>query len=332
MDRMELRPLIKLAEPAISQLHVQVPLTNLANAVAGEAEDFVAMKIAPPFPVTKTTDKLWTMDIRAMFKRGAGKQNKQGYLPEIRWLDTTDTYNCERHGCETFISNLKENNADDAVKPSRSFARISARQNLIDFEVDVLTAMTTASNFTYTSTLSAGQRIDDGGDVDVIVKTAHTTPLVHPNAVLLAEPVMWALQNNGQIKEKYKYTGQGVVPESIIQQVLRVKYIFVSKAKYDSADPAAAASYGYIMGNDMLFFYLDPSPSMASMNTAWTFWYREPGVGGPTAEGSLSPYYVTTVPDARKEGGGYYYGNEAWYQPSKIMQTYCSYLYKTACN
>lgn len=325
------RERIHLAEPSISSLHINSALTDLATLISSDLEGFVGLKVAPPFPVQKVSDRVWTLDARAMFRADDNREGPDGFLNEIRWKDSDVSYTLTRHGSSRFVSDVEEANADPMVKPSRAAQRILVRRCMNALEKAILDAATSTANFANNTTLTAGSQWNDPGvDIDSQVTTAIQTPLGRPNAVVMNEQSFRALQNAGQIKEKYKFTGSGLVPEDIIKQVLNVDHVFVSRAKYDSADELAAASYGYIMGKDVLFFHYDPTPAKESLNTMWTFWLKAAGVGGPAAMGSNNPFYVRETRDPRRAGGGTYYDCEAWYDEAYVMAADTAYLIKAA--
>src|SRR5687767_2401615 len=110
--------------PSASNTHVNSALSDIATLIAASEGDYAALKVAPPFPVTKTTDLVWTLDVEAMFRADDTREGPDGFLPEIRWLDSTVSYVTSRHGRSRFVSDKDENNADPMVKPSRSVQRI----------------------------------------------------------------------------------------------------------------------------------------------------------------------------------------------------------------
>lgn len=321
-----------MPEPSFDALHVNVPLSNLATGLVDTLTDFVGLKVAPPFPVDKATDSIWEIDVRAHMRADNNAQGPDGYLPEIRWKDTTRSYRTVRHGLTRFVSNREEANADPMVKPSRAAQRILMLRNLRTLEKSILTRMTTAGSFTFTTTVPAGDRFNvPGASLDAYVIQAMETPDIPPNAVLMGIQAWHQIRNMEEVKDKYKFTGQGMVPEALIAEVLGIPAgnIFVSRAKYDSADEAAAQSNAYIMPKDMLFFYRDPAPARESLNTAWTFWFRDPETPSRLAPSSPNPFYVKPTEERRRAGGGMYYDCEAWYDEANIVNTHGAYLLKS---
>lgn len=321
-----------MPEPSLDSLHVNVPLSNLATGMVSKLTDFVGLQIAPPFPVDKISDSIWELDARSFMRADNNAQGWDGYLPEIRWKDTTRSYRAIRHGLSRFVANTEEANADPMVKPSRTAQRILMERNLRTLEKSILTKMTTAANFTYTTTVPAGDRFNvPGASLDAYVIAAQETPDIPPNAVLMGIQTWHQIRNMEEVKDKYKFTGQGMVPEALIAEVLGLppENIFVSRAKFDNSDEAAAQSNQYIMSKDMLFFYLDRTPARESLNTAWTFWFRSPDTPSRLAPGSANPFYVKPTEERRRAGGGVYYDCEAWYDEANIINTRAAYLLKS---
>lgn len=318
-----------MPEPNLTTNHVDVPLSNIATGVAETTEEFVALKISPAFPTDKISDLMWELDVPSMFRADDNRQGPDGFLPEISWHDTTRAYRATRRGLSRFVSDVEEDNADAMVKPSKAATRILTMRNLRSLELEVLTAMTTTANFIYNVTVPAAERFDQpGSSPEAYITAAQEGPIVSPNAVLMGERVWNVIRNHPETKEKYKYTGQGAVPDGLVKELLGVPNVFVSRARYNMADPNAAANYGYIMPtNDILFFYLDPTPSKETMNTAWTMWYRGSAPVSPT---SKNPFYVKPTREPRRAGGGTYYDCEAWYDPANIVTSLGAYLIKSA--
>src|SRR5688500_17875967 len=123
-----------MGTPGISNTHVNSALRNLATVIASEEPGFVALKIAPPFPVDKITDIVWKLDIESMFRADDTREGPDGYLGEIRWLDTNVTYTLTRHGRTRFVSDVHEASADPMVKPSRGAQRNLVRRLLNSLE------------------------------------------------------------------------------------------------------------------------------------------------------------------------------------------------------
>jgi hypothetical protein len=313
-----------MPEPSLDSVHVDVPLSNLATAVVTDLKGFVALAVSPAFPTDHTTDSLWVLDVRAAFRADDNRQGPDGYLPEIRWKDSAESYKCVRHGLERFVSDVEDDNADDIVKPSRVAQRLLVERNMRALERITLSRMTDPANFIHVTAVPAGDRFNViGSSVYSYVRTAMETPVVPPNSVLIGLETYNTIRGHAEIKEMYKYTGAGLVPETIIAEVLGVDNVFVSKAKYDNSDEAGTQSNEFIMGNDMLFFYLDPTPSRESLNTAWTFWYRGTA---PVSPASRNPFYVKPSRDERRAGGGTYYSCEAWYDEANILNSQAAYL------
>jgi hypothetical protein len=157
---------------------------------------------------------------------------------------------------------------------------------------------------------------------------------VRPNAVLIHEQAYNAFRRHLEVRNQYNYVQTGMVTPEIAAEAMGVKNVFVARAKYATNNPAAAFTNGYIMAKSMLFFYLDPTPSKESLNTAWSFWLQGGMLNGsrvnPIAN-STNPFVVKTTRDERRGDGGTHYDCAAWYDEANLITNVAltCYLYTT---
>jgi len=239
-----------------------------------------------------------------------------GVAKEIKWSVTTDTYSCEGHGLRRFVSDRDEANADAAVKPSRSAVRILTHRILAKFE-SLVAAKMTSTFLTQGTTLVGGDQWSDFVNSNPLAnfQTAQEACLVQPNVAIMNEQVFNTLRRHSKLLELFKYSGQGILPEALLAEIMGVQKIIVARAKYDTTDDASASfTKGYIWGDNCTFAYIDPNAGMESPTLGWSFFFNDPagqGISEISPNGLMMP--VRTYRDEATDRGGNWYEIDADY-------------------
>lgn len=80
------------------------------------------------------------------------------------------------------------------------------------------------------------------------------------NAMIIEKQVLEKLKLSPEFRSRTQYTQSAALTNEQIKAYFQVDYLFIGKARYNSALPGAARSITKIWaGNDVVFFYYDPT-------------------------------------------------------------------------
>ncbi len=290
-----------MAQPTQSDVHVNVPLTNVSIAFIQSADAFVSSKVFPNIPVTKQSDRYYTYT-RAdwnrddMVERAAGDESAgTGYT-----LDNTPTYFCPVYALHKDIPDQVRGNSDSVLSPDSEAARFVTNKALIKRERLWATAYFNTGIWTGIKT---GQSTADSTHV-IFWDDPSSTPIedirsgmraVHlltggfkPNKLVLG-PVVWdKLQDHPDFLDRVKF-GQtqpnpAQVTKALIAQLLGLDEILVMEGLYNSAIEGATETNAYIAGKHALLVYAPPAPGLMTPSGGYTFSWTGPWMAG--AEGN----------------------------------------------
>src|ERR1700675_1469087 len=138
-----------MAQPTLTDVHVNVPLTNLSLLYAQEEKAFVARRVFPGIPVQRASDRYYvfgradfnrnTMRMRAPSTESAGG----GYK-----LDNTPNSSVNMWALHQDIDDYIRANADAAVQLDMQATRWLVTQALISRELDWATSVFTTGVWT----------------------------------------------------------------------------------------------------------------------------------------------------------------------------------------
>jgi hypothetical protein len=102
--------------PEVSQVHVNVALTNVSLAYRNPA--FIADLIAPPVGVRKQQDRYFIHDAeREAFRSTSDHRAPGAEANEVDFALSSEAYYCEDHALVSVIPDEERENADPAIQP-----------------------------------------------------------------------------------------------------------------------------------------------------------------------------------------------------------------------
>jgi hypothetical protein len=153
----------------------------------------------------------------------------------------------------------------------------------LDVELNVASLVTNPANVTNTQALAGTSMWDNYTGVShpiAVVEQAKSVIRqagVVPNALILSDPVVVALQNHPDIIERFKYTMPGAIGMDQLSQVFGVQCYRASMIVLDKNNIAS-----WIWGETAVLAYIQPVTSQSDISALKTFdWTGAPGtVGG----------------------------------------------------
>lgn len=286
-----------MPQPTLSDVHVNVPLTNLSVAFFQEATAFVASRVFPTVPVMKQSDRYYVynrgdFNRLQMEKRAAGAPAKQsGYK-----LDNTPSYFCDEWALAKTIPDQVRANADSVLAPDLEATQFLTGQALIARETTWVSNFFTTGKWT---SEKAGQASSDSTHVRYWSDPA-STPIedvramkqavqlagggFRANKLTLGRPVFDTLLDHPDIVDRIKYGQTSGAPamanKEILAQILEVEEILIMDAIQNSAGEGLTESNAFIGGKHALLSYSPPSPGLMTPSAGYNFaWIGMYGAG-----------------------------------------------------
>lgn len=286
-----------MPSPSQSDLHVNVPLTNVSIAYMQSSDAYIADKVFPKVPVKKQSDLYWKYSKsdwrRTDVERRAPSTESKG----VGWNMDTDQYFAHVYAVHKDIDDQIRANADSNFNMDRDATEFITNQLLlkrdIDWNASYFTSgvwdrdLTGGTDFTKWS--DAGS--DPIGDVAEWILEFRRATGFAPNKMVLGAEVMKALKQHPDIIDRIKYTQKGIVTEDLIATLFNVSQLFTSYATVatgpqidDARTQDAAAKFNFISNaKSVLLAYAPAGPSLMTPSAGYTFTWG--GYLGGNSEG-----------------------------------------------
>jgi hypothetical protein len=284
-----------MPQPTLSDVHIDVMLTNMSQKYLQPETNFIADQVAPLCPVQKKTDKILKYDRADWFRdtaepRAPGTQSRGGGFK----IDTSATYSCEEWAWHTDIPDEIRANADSPLDMDMDAVQIDTQVLKIRRE------KLWASKFFGTGLWSNEWTISPSGylwsdythgvpisDVETAkAAIAKKTGFV-PNVMAMSYGVWLQLKNHPTVTDRYKYTSGGPITEEMVARLFGVDKIVVGQAVYTtSSEGATTSTFDFVLANNVLLTYVQPAPSLIRPSAGYIYSWRGaaeqeglPGVG-----------------------------------------------------
>ena len=300
-----------MPQPTVTDVHVNVPLTNISVAYIQQQQAFRAAEIFPLIPVQKMSDKYfyYTKDYwftnEAKVRADGAESEGTGY-----GVDSSNSYSCDIYALHHDLGDRVVLNADSPLNMQRDSTLFLTQKLLLAREkkwvdnffttgkwnqsVGALTdpaattaALTTAGYGTAASAITYWDDYTNSTPVQDIrhykMAMAAATGFV-PNTLVLGPKVYETLCMHPDILERIKYGGTpgspAVISENALAQVLGIDRVVVPMAVLNSTLEGVTGSYDFMYGRNALLCYSNPSPSLLTPSAGYTFGWTGYLMGG----------------------------------------------------
>ena len=288
-----------MANPTMSDVHVNTPLTDISVAFIQQATNFVAPRVFPIVQVGKQSDRYFKYNrldfLRQVAQmRAPGTESSGGGFS----IDNTPSYYADVYAVHKDIPDQLKANADTALNLERDTAIWCTQQLLMKrdelfasgffvtgvWNTDRVGVAAGPTGTQFLQWDAAGS--DPIGDIasskmDVLQATGH-----FPNVLVCGADTYNTLKNHSDVLDRVKYTQKGVVSEDLLASVLDVDRVVVAySTNVTSAEGAAAEVNAYICNSkDALLVYAAPAPSLMQASGGYIFSWT--GFLGAGSEGN----------------------------------------------
>ena len=280
-----------MPNPAQSDLHVNVPLTNVSVAYLQSPTEYIANKVFPQVPVQKQSDLYWKYSKSDWRRTDVQKRAPGTESPGVGWKFDTDSYYCHVYAVHKDIDDQVRANADSNFRLDSDATKFITNQLLLKRDSDwanayFKTGVWATDRTGVTSGPNSAQYVQwDQAGSDPIADIARYTidfrelTGFSPNTMVVGANVMRVLKNHPDILDRIKYTQKGVVTEDLIAGLFGVGKMLVSYATStavaeinDAEDQDAAATYSFLANSKAALLCHTPSaPSLMTPAAGYTF-------------------------------------------------------------
>lgn len=286
-----------MPSPSQSDLHVNVPLTNVSIAYLQNSNAYIADKVFPRVPVDHQSNYYWEYSKSDWRRTDVQRRAPGTETPGVGWKKKMGQYFCHVYGVHKDVDDQIRANADSVFKLDRDATEFVTNQLLLKRDLDWNAEYFKAGvwDTEYTGGADFTQWDDAGSDPvadmsDWTIEFRKLTGMA-PNVMVLGAETMAKLKQHPAIIERIKYTQRGIVSEDLIATLFDVQKLYTSYATVatvaettDAATQDAAATFDFITpSKSALLLYTPSQPSLLTPAAGYTFTWK--GYLGGNAQG-----------------------------------------------
>jgi hypothetical protein len=280
-----------MPNPTQSDLHVNVPLTNVSVAWIPNVKDYVCTQVFPEVPVQKQSDLYWKWSKSDWRRTDVVKRAPGTESAGVGWNYDTDTYFAHVYAVHRDIDDQVRANADSNFRLDSDSTKFITNQLLLKRELDwnakyfqwgvwdtqyegVAAGVGAGEFLQWNDTASDPIRDVQGWINDYRLLTGY-----QPNIMVVGSEVIRQLKNHPDLIDRIKYTQRGVVTEDLLASLFGIPKLVVSYASQTTVpringarEQDAAATYSFIGDTkSALIAYTPESPSLLTPAAGYTF-------------------------------------------------------------
>lgn len=276
-----------MANPTVSQVHVDAILTNASVAYIQSADNFIANKVFPIVPVDKQSDLYFKYTKEDWFRDDAKVRADGAEAATAGYGLTTDSYFADVYAVKKAIGDQLMANFDSPLDPLRDGAKYTAQlimnrmeaQFVEDFiqtgiwanEYVGVAGAPDAGEFKQWSDLANSDPIQDIEEAksDILGSTGYEA-----NKLVLGYEVYKTLRNHPDIIDRVKYTGRDVPDTQYLAQLFGLDEVLVAKAVKNTAAEGQTGAFSFTFGKSALLVHSAPNPGLLMPSAGYSFQWR----------------------------------------------------------
>lgn len=274
-----------MAQPTAGDVHVDVPLSNIATAYKNM--DYIADLIAKRVPVNKQSDKYYTWTKDFWFRNQVEKRTPGDSYPEAGIELSTDSYFADIYHLAYPIPDEVAGNQDAAVQLEITGAEWLADQFALNREIKLAASIFAASIW----------GTDKTGGTDFVVWSdyANSTPIEdvddgltaiqgntgrEPNILVVGRQVFDKLKRHPNLIDLYKHTNVGILTPEQVRAALNVQTLLIGNAiRTTSLESASSITYSRIWAKHALLMFVPETPGLRVPAATYAFEWDIDGGG-----------------------------------------------------
>lgn len=274
-----------MAQPTGSDLHVNIPLTNVSVAYLQSMSQFISDKIFPAIPVDKKTNVYYKYTKGAWFRTNAAKRAPATESAGTGWDVTTDNYSCDVFAVHKDIADQDRANADTPILDlDRDATMFTTRDLMLQKELSWVTNYFGTGIWSNTDQTGVGAA--PGANQFLQWNLTAATPIEDitaqrmsiaqltgypPNTLVLGPRVFEKIKNHPEFTDRIKYTQTGIVTAELIARVLDLDQVLIPMVTQNTAAEGAADAFSFAYGKAAFLCYAAPSAGILQPSAGYTF-------------------------------------------------------------
>lgn len=316
--------LVRKAQPAPNQLHINVPLTNISTAYILEKGVFVASRVFPVVPVLKQSNLYWTFDKGDFLRDEAQRRAPGTESAGGGWNQTTASYACQVYAYHKDIDDQSRTNSDGHLADDKIATLFVTQKMLIRREKQWVASFFKTGVWANESTPAILWDVSATADPKKDVLNAKNAVLVgtghEPRTLVLGPYVFTALQNCAKVLDQFKYTSPESVTTGTLAQYFDVDEVVVAKAVEVTSQEGAAVVSAFIAGKHALLVYKQPTPALMLPSGGYIMSWN--AYAGSEEGASITKFRMNQLRSDRIEGEFAY--------DMKLVSSDCGYFFLNA--
>lgn len=275
-----------LNQPSRGDVHVDKPLTNIAVAYAQRPEVFVADRVFPVVPVSKQSDKYFTVPRGEWFRDEMKKRAPGAKSAERTHQMSSDSYICDVWALHEQLADQVRANYDNPLQPERELTEGLSQAGMIRKEMqwveDFFGSGLWTTDYTGVSSGPTGAEFlqwNDAAstpieDIRFGKRRVHGRTGFRPNKLTLGREVYDMLIDHPDIVgriDRGQTNGTALVVRQNLAALFELEEVLVMDAVVNSAVQGAADSIDFIGGKSALLTYSPASPGLYIPSAGYTF-------------------------------------------------------------
>jgi hypothetical protein len=270
-----------MAQPSLSSVHVNRPLTNISVAYVQEAENFIADKVFASIPVDKKSDTYYIWNKNDLLRDEAKPRAPHTESAGSGMGLTTATYNCDVFALHKDISDQERANEDPGISLDRTTVRwltdrmLQRKENqwVADYFVTGIWGTSQVPGALWDNYTTS----DPIDDIEDAIRTVMINTGRRPNALVLGYDVERSLKHHPDIVDRIKYTGgllDQVATRRALAQLFGLQDVFVSQAITATNNEGETAAYSFTHGKHALLVHRAMNPGINIPSAGYTFKWK----------------------------------------------------------
>ena len=264
-------------EPTVQDVHVNVPLSNLAVNI--RSAGFIGDGLFPILPVAKDSDLYYFFNAGDWLRDEVQIRDPAAYAREAQYSVGTSNYNTTERAIAKIITQSVLDNSDSALRPRQKGVQFVMDKMALGREVRIVNQVTSTSNVGSGVALAGANRWSAKGTSDPIsdVRTGMDFILTNvgkrPNVLAVGYQVDLALMDHPDILSRLPstITQNPAAVRAALPSIFGVERYMVGDGIINRAPRGAANSLVSIWGSNAVLAYVDPDPALDSVTAGFTF-------------------------------------------------------------
>lgn len=273
-----------------SDVHVDVPLTNLTIAYMQAAENFVADKVFPMVSVSKQSDKYYKYSREGLRDGDVTILAPRTEVNRVGMALSTDSYFADVRGLGMDFDEQTIANEDTALEIRSQGANVLMEKIMIDREVRWASAFFSAG--IWGTDITPGNLWSDYTNSTPIVDVTtgrRTMQLASggykPNTMVVGKEVRDVLINHPDILARLNggstVANPALITDAKLAEIFEVENFYVMEAVRNTAAEGVTDAFGFIGGKNALLTYTPSTMGLRTPGAGAIFcWDSIPGVSG----------------------------------------------------